>query len=44
MIDGEGLRAERAAPRLGEHTEAVLTALGYDEGARARLRAAGVVG
>jgi formyl-CoA transferase len=30
-------------PRLGEHTDAVLGALGYDEQERARLRRAGVI-
>ncbi len=44
VFDGEGLTAERAAPRLGEHTEAVLAGLGYDEAETARLRARGVVG
>jgi crotonobetainyl-CoA:carnitine CoA-transferase CaiB-like acyl-CoA transferase len=43
LIDGE--RAERAlpAPTLGEHTDAVLAELGYDEGEIAALRAASVV-
>ncbi len=43
-IDGAGLVAEHAAPRLGEHTREVLAALGLDEAAEARLRDAGVVG
>ena len=43
-IDGVGQVAERAAPRLGEHTREVLAALGLDEAAEARLREAGVVG
>jgi crotonobetainyl-CoA:carnitine CoA-transferase CaiB-like acyl-CoA transferase len=43
-IDGVGLIAERAAPRLGEHTDEELADLGYDEAERARLRAAGVIG
>jgi formyl-CoA transferase len=43
LIDGE--RAERAlpAPTLGEHTDAVLAELGYDEREIAELRAASVV-
>jgi formyl-CoA transferase len=38
LIDGE--RNERAlpAPTLGEHTEAILAELGYDESEIARLR------
>ena len=44
VLDGEGLVADRAAPRLGEHTQEVLAGLGYDEAERARLRAKGVVG
>jgi crotonobetainyl-CoA:carnitine CoA-transferase CaiB-like acyl-CoA transferase len=43
-IDGEHLVADRAAPRLGEHTEAVLAGLGYGEAEQQRLREAGVVG
>ena len=34
----------RPAPRLGEHTDEVLTAAGYDPAEIARLRAEGVVG
>jgi crotonobetainyl-CoA:carnitine CoA-transferase CaiB-like acyl-CoA transferase len=44
MIDGVGHVAERAAPRLGEHTDTTLADLGYDERDRARLRGAGVIG
>ena len=44
IFDGEAAIAERAAPRLGEHTRGVLAGLGYDEATLARLRAAGVVG
>jgi crotonobetainyl-CoA:carnitine CoA-transferase CaiB-like acyl-CoA transferase len=43
-IDGEHAVADHAAPRLGEHTEAVLAGLGYGEAERERLRKAGVVG
>ena len=43
-LDGAGMVAEHAAPRLGEHTHEVLAALGYDESASARLKEAGVVG
>lgn len=35
---------DRAAPRLGEHTEAVLAELGYDAAEIARLTRAGAVG
>ena len=42
VMDGEGLGAERAAPRLGEHTADVLAELGYDVEERERLRKAGV--
>lgn len=34
---------ERAPPTLGEHTDALLAELGYDEAARTALHAAGVV-
>jgi len=34
---------DRAAPLLGEHTDAILTELGYEPSERAALRAAGVV-
>ncbi len=37
-------RVRRAPPLLGEHTDEVLQALGIDAAARARLRAAGVIG
>jgi crotonobetainyl-CoA:carnitine CoA-transferase CaiB-like acyl-CoA transferase len=43
-IDGSHMVADRAAPRLGEHTDAVLADLGYDVAARARLRERGVIG
>ena len=43
-MDGEGLAAESAAPRLGEHTQTVLANLGYGAGEIDRLRTAGVVG
>ncbi len=33
----------RPAPALGEHTDALLAALGYDERRRERLRASGVI-
>jgi crotonobetainyl-CoA:carnitine CoA-transferase CaiB-like acyl-CoA transferase len=36
--------AERAAPRLGEHSDAMLAGPSYDEATRERLRAAGVIG
>ena len=43
LIDGE--REERAlpAPTLGEHTDAILAELGYDESEIAELRAEKVV-
>jgi crotonobetainyl-CoA:carnitine CoA-transferase CaiB-like acyl-CoA transferase len=41
----DGTRGERAlpAPTLGEHTDAVLAELGYDEAEIGKLRAAAVV-
>ena len=41
----DGAREERAlpAPTLGEHTDAVLAELGYDENEIAKLRAASVI-
>jgi crotonobetainyl-CoA:carnitine CoA-transferase CaiB-like acyl-CoA transferase len=44
MIDGEAMAAAKAAPRLGEHTQEVLGALGVTAEEIAGLRAKGVVG
>ncbi len=44
VMDGQGLGAARAAPRLGEHTAEVLADLGYDEAERERFREKRVVG
>ncbi|MEX2319656.1 MAG: CaiB/BaiF CoA-transferase family protein [Bauldia sp.] len=44
VMSGSPLTYEHASPRLGEHTDAVLGALGYTEADLARLRAARVVG
>jgi crotonobetainyl-CoA:carnitine CoA-transferase CaiB-like acyl-CoA transferase len=44
LFDGEPLRVERAAPRLGEDSDAVLNALGLGENEIAALRDKGVVG
>jgi crotonobetainyl-CoA:carnitine CoA-transferase CaiB-like acyl-CoA transferase len=44
MIDGEAMAAATAAPRLGEHTQAVLSEYGVSEDEIARLRASGVIG
>lgn len=41
-FDGEYLRTDRLAPRLGEHTESVLEDAGYDESERARLLQSGI--
>ena len=43
-IDGQGFRAERGAPQLGEHTEEVLReVLGYDDAKIAELRERNVI-
>jgi crotonobetainyl-CoA:carnitine CoA-transferase CaiB-like acyl-CoA transferase len=43
LLDGKGIDIERAAPDLGQHTEAVLRELlGYDDKALRRLADAGV--
>ena len=44
VIDGEPAAAPTAAPRLGEHTDAVLGELGLSASEIAALRAGGVVG
>jgi formyl-CoA transferase len=43
-IDGERADSERPPPALGEHTNDILRALGLDDDAIDRLRAARVVG
>jgi crotonobetainyl-CoA:carnitine CoA-transferase CaiB-like acyl-CoA transferase len=44
MLNGEGMMAGSASPRLGEHTHQVLGGLGISGEEAARLVAAGVVG
>ena len=44
LLDGVAMAAATAAPRLGEHTGAVLSELGMTEGEIAALRGANVVG
>ena len=44
LLDGVAMAAATAAPRLGEHTGAVLSELGMTEGEIAALRGADVVG
>jgi crotonobetainyl-CoA:carnitine CoA-transferase CaiB-like acyl-CoA transferase len=44
LLDGKALSAERAAPRLGEHTAAILADLNLSGAEIARLRGAGVIG
>lgn len=43
-LDGARANSELPPPRLGEHTDQVLTALGIKDDETARLRAGGVVG
>ena len=43
MTDADGPRAPRPPPRLGEHTDEILGALGYDAAAIAAFRASGIV-
>jgi crotonobetainyl-CoA:carnitine CoA-transferase CaiB-like acyl-CoA transferase len=43
-IDGKNAHAERSAPRLGEHTDAILGELGLSEAEIKRLKASGVAG
>ena len=42
-VDGSAPVATRPAPALGEHTDEVLAGLGYDDAARAALRARGAI-
>ena len=44
VMEGSPLAYERASPRLGEHTDAILGSLGYSAAEIARLRAASVIG
>jgi crotonobetainyl-CoA:carnitine CoA-transferase CaiB-like acyl-CoA transferase len=44
MLDGEAFSASDAAPRLGEHTDAVLAQLGFAANEIGKLRERGVVG
>jgi len=43
LIDGARDERTLPAPVLGEHTDAVLAELGYDQGEIAKLRAAAVI-
>ena len=43
IVDGQPYRVRRAAPALGEHTDEVLTELGYSPDRIGKLRATGVV-
>jgi crotonobetainyl-CoA:carnitine CoA-transferase CaiB-like acyl-CoA transferase len=43
QFDGHGLEVRRGAPAIGEHTDEVLRAAGYDDDAIGELRAAGAV-
>jgi formyl-CoA transferase len=42
-VDGSPHAAVRPAPAIGEHTDEVLAALGYDDAARQSLRARGAI-
>ena len=44
QLDGSRLEHTRSAPLLGEHTEEILSELGYSAADVARLRERGVVG
>ena len=44
VMNGSPLVYERASPRLGEHTDALLASLGYSAGDLARFRQDGVIG
>jgi len=44
IMSGSPLTYERASPRLGEHTDAILAGLGYDPAAIAMLKSNGVIG
>jgi crotonobetainyl-CoA:carnitine CoA-transferase CaiB-like acyl-CoA transferase len=43
-LDGVDAHGDRAAPRLGEHTEEVLAELGFSRGEIAELKGKGVAG
>ena len=43
VVEGTPRVATRPAPAIGEHTDELLTALGYDAAARAALRARGAI-
>ena len=43
-VEGQEKVMPRSAPRVGEHSDAVLRDSGYDENEIAAMRAAGVVG
>jgi len=43
QVDGEAVRASASPPLLGEHTQEILTGLGYSDADILDLRAAGVL-
>jgi crotonobetainyl-CoA:carnitine CoA-transferase CaiB-like acyl-CoA transferase len=43
-LSGTPGRTRWLGPKLGEHTDEVLQAIGYDAGRRAALRSAGIIG